>query len=108
MNHLVSAPLIQSLIATLAVSATALIGIVFVITKLWSEQLEMILISVAAGVLLATAFLDLIPEAVAHMRPGDAIFSATLLAMIGFFFLERLLHGFHAHEDGHDDHDIAS
>ena len=103
-----SVPFVQSLIATLAVSAVALIGIVFVITKAWSERLEMVLISVAAGVLLATAFLDLAPEAVERARPGSPIFSASLIAMIAFFFLERFLHGFHEHEEGHEGHAHAS
>ncbi len=100
-----SSPFVQSLIATLLVSAIALIGIVFVLLRIKSQRLEIILISLAAGVLLATVFLDLLPEAVARAGSNTAIFSAALLAMIAFFFLERFLHGFHEHED---DHAVAS
>jgi zinc and cadmium transporter len=95
-----STPFLQSLVATFLVGAIALVGIVFVVTKVWSERLEIILVSLAAGVLLATAFLDLLPEAAAQAHPGKITFSAALIAMIGFFFLERFLHGFHEHEEG--------
>jgi len=96
-----SAPFLQALIATFVVSAVALVGIVFILTRTWSQRLEIVLISFAAGVLLASAFLDLVPEAVEAAQPGSPIFTATLGAMIGFFFLERFLHGFHEHEEGH-------
>jgi zinc and cadmium transporter len=62
-------------------------------------------LSFAAGVLLATTFLELLPEAITLERAEGNIFLATLGAMIGFFLLERLLHGFHVHDDErHDQH----
>lgn len=96
-----SAPLAQSLIATFLISIISLIGIVFLFARRWSERWEVVLISFAAGVLLGAAFLDLMPEAVEQAAPGAHIFVAPLGAMIVFFLLERLLHGFHGHEDGH-------
>jgi zinc and cadmium transporter len=92
-------PLSQAVLATLIVSAVALVGIVFVFTRALSHRGELILLSFAAGVLLATTFLELLPEATALERAPGNIFTATLGAMIGFFLLERLLHGFHVHED---------
>ena len=91
-------PLVLSLIATLLVSTISLVG-VFVVR--WSERVEERLLGFAAGVLLATAFLDLFPEAVAR-SPGDThVFAAALGAMILFFVIERLLHAFHLHEESH-------
>jgi zinc and cadmium transporter len=94
-------PLTLSLIATFSVSAIALVGIVFLFARQPGERTETLLLSFAAGVLLATTFLELIPRAV-EKAPHDAnVFAATLAAMIGFFFLERVLLGFHVHEDSH-------
>jgi zinc and cadmium transporter len=93
-------PLLQALLATLLVSAVALVGIVFVISaRQLSHRAELVLLSFAAGVLLATTFLELLPEATTRARAPGNIFAATLVAMIGFFLLERLLQGFHVHED---------
>jgi len=93
-------PLLASLVATLWVSAIALVGIVFLFTRRPGARAEAFLLSFAAGVLLATTFLELIPEAVHRGHEDDHnIFAAALVAMIGFFFLERVLQGFHVHED---------
>src|SRR5262245_47119466 len=90
-------PLVSSLLATLWVSAIALVGIVFLFRRQPGPRGEALLLSFAAGVLLATTFLELIPEAVERGEHDGNVFVATLLAMIGFFFLERVLHGFHVH-----------
>src|SRR5262245_40429873 len=92
-------PLVSALIATLWVSAIALVGIVFLFTRKPGPRGEALLLSFAAGVLLATTFLELVPEAVERGHHDGNIFIATLGAMIGFFFLERVLHGVHVHED---------
>jgi zinc and cadmium transporter len=91
-------PLVLSLLATLAVSAISLIGL---LVLRWSERAEIYFLSFAAGVLLATTFLDLLPEAVVAAPGEGRIFVAALVAMVGFFVLERLLHGFHEHEERH-------
>jgi zinc and cadmium transporter len=94
-------PFVLSLLATLWVSALALIGIVFLFVRRPAGRGEAFLLSFAAGVLLATAFLDLLPEAIERGHQQGNIFLATLGAMIVFFFLERVLHGFHEHEEMH-------
>lgn len=97
-SHRVS-PLAQALVATLIVSLLSFVGVVFAFSKRWTERSEMLLLSFAAGVLLSTAFLELLPEAIARSRDDRHVFVAALAAMIGFFFLERFLHGFHVHEE---------
>jgi zinc and cadmium transporter len=92
-------PLALALLATFAVSLVSFAGIVIAFSGRWNERREMLLLSFAAGVLLATVFLELLPEAVARAGGDSHIFSAALAAMIGFFFLERFLHGFHVHEE---------
>jgi zinc and cadmium transporter len=92
-------PLLQALIATLLVSAVSLVGVVFIFAE-WSERLEVLFLSFAAGILLGTTFLELLPEAVEVNADGN-VFLATLAAIVVFFLLERYLHGFHGHEEGH-------
>ncbi len=94
------APLWPALGATLVVSAISLVGVVFLFAE-WNERRSLTFISFAAGVLLATTFLELLPEAVARNHAGGNFFVATLAAMGGFFLLERFLHGFHSHDGGH-------
>jgi zinc and cadmium transporter len=93
-------PLAQALIATFLVSLISFVGVVFAFSKRWTERSEMLLLSFAAGVLLSTVFLELFPEAIERAQGNRHIFVASLAAMIGFFFLERFLHGFHVHEEG--------
>lgn len=90
-------PLVLALAATFVVSAISLIGILFLFAE-WDERRSLLFVSFAAGVLLATTFLELLPEAVARNHAGGNFFVATLAAMGGFFLLERLLHGFHSHD----------
>lgn len=93
-------PLEQSLVATFLVSAISLVGVVFLFGD-WSERRAMLFMSFAAGVLLATAFLDMFPEAVERRQDDGNFFIATLAAMGAFFLLERFLLGFHTHDDSH-------
>ncbi|MGH7789349.1 MAG: ZIP family metal transporter [Candidatus Binatia bacterium] len=99
-------PLVHAILATLVISAISLVGVIFLFTD-WNERRAMLFISFGAGVLLATAFLELLPEAVA-LHTGDGnFFIASLGAMGAFFVLERFLRGFHSHDEehGHGDRD---
>lgn len=61
------------------------------------------LASFAAGVLLATAFFDLLPEAVHKSQSSDTnIFLWTFIGIVLFFLIERFIHWFHRHEDSHE------
>lgn len=105
-------PLTQAILATVLVSALSLIGIVLALRE-WSERIEIASISFAAGVLLATTFLELLPEAVERAGTPDVL-GVTLAAVAGFFGLERLIHGLHGdhsepqahagHAHGHGGH----
>lgn len=93
--------LAASVLATVGVSLLSFVGLVLT-GPLWNERTELRLVSFAAGVLLATAFLDLLPEAIEHS--GDpTVLTAALVAICGFFFLERIIHGRHTHT-GHESH----
>lgn len=65
--------------------------------KLWEGENSVHLLAFAAGVLLATAFLDLFPEALTESSNDPNIFIAALVGLVLFFFLERLFVSFHPH-----------
>lgn len=83
-------------------SIFSLIGGLFLLShKNFSKSLNLKLTSFAAGVLLATAFLDLFPEALERAGGGN-VFIPALAGMVGFFLLERFL-WFHHHHEAHSD-----
>lgn len=67
------------------------------------------LIAFAAGVMLASALLDVLPEAFHRHASIDDLFATLLAGLVGFYALERLALWRHAHPhvDGHD-HGTAS
>jgi zinc and cadmium transporter len=60
------------------------------------------LLAFAAGVLLTTAFLDLLPEALHESGDNPSTFSAGLTGVALSFFLERFIINFHPHT--HENH----
>lgn len=95
-------------IATTIIDVIELVSIIVVAKSFWNDRTEVRLVSFASGVLLATVFLDLLPEAMAELPDGGdpkPLFMATLLAMIALFFIERVLRRDHSHgEEGHRGH----
>jgi len=64
------------------------------------------MLSLAAGALLATAFLHLLPEAFEAGVAPQALFLTLLLGLVFFFLLDKaeLWHHGHEHHHGHHDH----
>ncbi len=64
------------------------------------------LLSLAAGALLATAFLHLLPEAFESPEDAHALFATLLVALVFFFLLDKaeLWHHGHEHHHGGDAH----
>ena len=92
------------LLFTFIGSIVALIGgLVLLINDRFALKISHFLASFAAGVLLGTAFFDLLPEA-AHEgeRLGIDIFLWTLSGIVIFFIIERFIHWFHHHEEYHE------
>ena len=95
------------LLFTLIGSVGALIGgIVLLSNEKFAIKISHFLASFAAGVLLGTAFFDLLPEASHEAKKGDInIFFWALFGIVLFFLVERFIHWFHHHEEYHDEHD---
>lgn len=86
-------------------SMVAAAGLVFRL----SRQATATLVAFAAGVMLSSALLDILPEAFAGLEAGadqaahQALFATLLAGLLGFFALERLALWRHAHADSGGD-----
>jgi zinc and cadmium transporter len=65
------------------------------------------LLSLAAGALLATAFMHLLPEAFESDITPHVLFTTLLLGLVFFFLLDKAELWHHGHEHSHD-HDHGS
>ncbi|MBI2444684.1 MAG: ZIP family metal transporter [Candidatus Magasanikbacteria bacterium] len=86
------------IIASLAISLLSFIGGLVLLRRPLASMPR--LVSFAAGVMLAVAFLDLLPEALAAGENGQTTL-VMLAGVVLFFFLERFLLWFHHHDEGH-------
>ena len=63
------------------------------------------LLRLAAGALLATAFMHLLPEAFESQASAQELFATLLVGVVFFFLLEKAELWHHGHEHHHDHHD---
>ena len=92
--------LINIIIFTIIGSILSLIGgALLLFKKRLTETFILDLTSFAAGVLLATAFIDLFPEAMEGSDNSIKLFTYALMGMVVFFILERFFLWFHHHHE---------
>ena len=84
--------IVLATIATGALSVIAAAPLAFALAQRWIPYL----VSYAVGVLLAAAFLDLLPEA-AESLPLTSVLATTLVGIVAFFVLEKVVLWHHAH-----------
>ncbi len=90
------------ILSTLAVSIISFIGVfVFFQKKENYTGFLKVIISLAAGALLAVTFTDLLPEAIESGNDINNIFLTVLVSFLAFFILERFIHWHHCHCDYH-------
>ncbi len=103
----------MTLLAILAATLLAGVGSVWLAALLGFGILARYtqhMLSLAAGALLATAFMHLLPEAFESQVGADQLFPTLLVGLIFFFLLDKaeLWHHGHEHHHGHGhDHDHA-
>lgn len=73
-------------------------GVILLSSRRSAELLAINATPFAAGVLLAAAFTDLLPDAL-HDQEVKSIMITTLCGVLGFFILERFLRFFHHHHE---------
>lgn len=88
------------IVASLVGSLFSLVGGVLLLSKKISVgRVQRIAVPFAAGSLLAAAFIDLLPEAIASSNSATTVSTLVLCGFILFFVLERFLGWFHHHHD---------
>ncbi len=99
--------LLWIILATLVVSAVSLVGVLTLgMREKKLKQILMVLVALSAGVLIGSAFLDLIPEAIA-VETTTNIFVYVLVGFGLFFFIEKVLHWRHCHDRNCKVHSFA-
>ena len=113
-RHRSGIPLV-TLLAILFATLAAGIGSVWVAAALmrlgWHDSVdgpqprglaEQHLLSLAAGALLSTAFMHLLPEALESGREAHRLFATLLVGLVFFFLLDKAELWHHGHEHHHD------
>lgn len=99
--------LLSIVLATVIVSLVSFVGIaMFGLKQEVHDRILLALVGLAAGGLMGSAFLHLLPEAVQYSSQED-IFSIVLVSFIGFFLVERILHWHHCHKGHCETHTIG-
>lgn len=101
-----SEALLHILLATAATGALSVLAAAALSIGLLARIVPR-LVSLSAGLLLGTAFLHLVPEAIESGADLHALAWTLLGGVIGFFLLEKLAimrHSHHHEGDGHDHH----
>lgn len=88
--YILSATFLASIVSLLLVTLILLV-------KKPSKVMLLILISLATGVLLSTAFLDLLPEALKDVKDAGDVLFWSLMGMVVFFIFEQFFHWYHHH-----------
>lgn len=94
--------LFSILLATVLSSVVSLFG-AFILSakKKWESTFSLQLTAFAAGVMLTTALLHLLPEALHEAVVEDTVFVFVFIGIVLFFILERLVLWFHHHHEFH-------
>ncbi len=94
--------LAQIIAANSVISLMSLMGVFLLsINTKRLNQFLISLVGLAAGVLMGSAFIHLLPEAIELVEEPQDILLYTLFAFIGFFLIEKYIHWRHSHGEGH-------
>src|SRR3990167_2964278 len=99
--------LIRIILATLIISFISFFGIiVFVFKEVVLEKILLVLVSLSAGVLLASALLDLLPESIMELGASETnlfiVFLIVILGFVVFFIFEQFVTWHHCHKTPHN------
>lgn len=90
------------IVSSLVISSVSFSGALLLsFGKKWTQTSTRLLVSFAAGVMLAVSFFDLLPEAFEQSSP-DNLFTAVFTGIVIFFLFERFLLWFHHHDSQHE------
>jgi zinc and cadmium transporter len=89
----------QVILASAVVGAISLVGLFLILRKTtFSQNSFKVMIGIASGVLLASVFLELLPEVFEKYDfEGHGFFLTMLLSILAFYLVERFIHWHHCH-----------
>ena len=108
-------PVVETIVATILVASISIALAAYLSFRVLGAFVNR-MVSFSIGILLATAFLHLIPEAFASRTSLRELCAVMLAGLFGFFFLEKIAvyrhsHHFegdgHQHAHGHDAHEAG-
>lgn len=95
---------------TFSLTIVSIISLVGVVSLAWKKtnlhEVLYVLVALAAGTMMGTAFLHLLPEA-AESLDAETLFTIVLASFSGFFAIEKFLHWRHCHEDNCKTHSFG-
>ncbi len=94
--------LLNIILSTFVIGFISLLSVILIFGKDKPLSFLKALISLAAGSLLAIAFLDLLPEVLSENLAPSLVFGVTLGSILFFFILEKIFHWHHCQCDEHD------
>lgn len=90
---------VTAIIASFIISLGSLVGILsFWMSEKRLQSMLHALVAFAAGAMIGSAFLHLLPEA-SEFLEGSSLFNAVLVSFVLFFLIEKTLHWRHRHDD---------
>lgn len=94
-------------VATSVISLGALVGVwTMAMNKERLNRILLFLVSLSAGALMGGAFLHLLPEAL-ELLESERVFLTVLMAFMGFFLIEKVLHWHHCHKKNCEEHRLG-
>lgn len=101
-------PFLLTLLSALSISAVSLVGVSILFLRAHILRgISFFLLAFAAGALLGTAFLHLLPEAIEEYEITANTLAIALAGFLLFFVAEKLLHLHHSHRE-EDEHRTRS
>lgn len=99
--------LVKIILATLIISLISFSGvIIFVFKESILEKILLVLVSLSAGVMLASALLDLLPASIMKLGGSETklfvIFLVVILGFVVFFIFEQFITWHHCHKTPHN------
>lgn len=87
--------------ASFAVSVVSLVGIFFFFGRKNADENLFLIVPFSAGAMLASAFFNLLPEAIEEYGFSEGILQMTVLGIVVFFVIEKFIHWHHHHKEIH-------
>lgn len=94
--------LLLIILSTFILSLITFVAVILLsFKKAFLDRIIFWLVAIAAGTMLGSSFLHLLPEAMEFLAP-ESVLKTVLFSMLGFYLLEKIMHWHHPHnEAGH-------